>query len=44
MLQKSIDIMIAEINVPKELEPYIKITGEEIFVNWKDLDNLKRKV
>ncbi len=31
-------------DIPKELEDYLKIKTGEVFVNWKELGGLKRKV
>ena len=44
MLREDIDIMVAKVDIPKGLENYIKIRTGEVFVNWKELGGLKRKV
>ena len=44
MLREDIDIMVAKVDIPKGLENYIKIRAGKVFVNWKELGGLKRKV
>ncbi len=36
--------MITKMNIPEGLEDYIKIRDKEVFIDWRGLGNLKRKV